>query len=115
MAKYRAVSPESYGLKEETHYLYYASVADGLSTLVFQFKVHLSWNATGKAEIVNSNETFKDRNIKIKAFIRGKQAPANAKGTVVSSLIGYNYTPEVSDTATIGKETAGNLIIEKIR
>ena len=25
MAKYRAVRPGSYGLKEETHYLYYAS------------------------------------------------------------------------------------------
>ena len=27
MAKYRAVRPGSYGLKEETHYLYYASIS----------------------------------------------------------------------------------------
>ena len=39
MAKYRTVSPGSYGLKEEIHYLYYASV---LCCALHNFRVRLT-------------------------------------------------------------------------
>jgi hypothetical protein len=88
-------------------------VVDAVSQQGFTFQVNLVWTATGNPQVVHSKETFRDPDlgIRIRTLTHSRQVEAVAIGTVVTG--GVNFTPEASDTATIHKENAGSLVIEK--
>jgi hypothetical protein len=88
-------------------------VVDLVSQQGFTFQVNLVWTATGKPQFLHSKETFRDPDlgIRIRTLIHGRQVEAIATRTVVKGA--ENFTPEISDTATIQKESDGSLIIEK--
>jgi hypothetical protein len=71
------------------------------------------WKATGKGQLSNSKETFRDPDlgIMIKAFSRGTQVDATATGTVHG--IGQSPVSDASNSATIEKHNDGTLIIQR--
>ncbi len=77
------------------------------------FQLNLTWNATSKASTGNFVESFKDKElgINIKNHIRSTMAEAVATGTVIG--LGYNFSPEPSDSGTIQRGSDSVHIVQR--